>query len=110
MTTAAEGVRTEVVVVSGLSGAGKSTALHALEDLGFYCCDNLPTRFAPELVEQCESSGIARVALGFDVRLGGFLSKVDSVVDALDGRGARELHLLFIDASDESLIRRFSET
>lgn len=110
MTQGGEPMRTEVVVVSGLSGAGKSTAIHALEDLGFYCCDNLPTRFAPELVEQCESSGIARIALGFDVRLGEFLTDVDRVIDALDANGKRELHLLFIDASDESLIRRFSET
>lgn len=102
--------RTQVVVVTGLSGAGKSTAIHALEDLGFYCCDNLPTGFAPEMVDLCERGGIHRIALGFDARLGNFLVAVDEVMDALDASGTRDLHVLFIDASDESIVRRFSET
>lgn len=102
--------RTQVVVVTGMSGAGKSTALHALEDLGFYCCDNLPTGFGPEIVDLCERAGIRRVALGFDVRLGNFLVKVDEVLESLDAAGSRDLHVLFIDASDESIVRRFSET
>jgi UPF0042 nucleotide-binding protein len=102
--------RTQVVVVTGMSGAGKSTALHALEDLGFYCCDNLPTGFAPEIVDLCERGGIQRVALGFDVRLGDFLAAIDEVVDALDASGTRDLHIVFVDASDESIVRRFSET
>lgn len=102
--------RSQVVVVTGLSGAGKSTAIHALEDLGFYCCDNLPTGFAPEMVDMCERAGVQRVALGFDARLGNFLVAVDEVMDALDAGGARDLHVLFLDASDESIVRRFSET
>ncbi len=103
-------IRTQVVVVTGMSGAGKSTALHALEDLGFYCCDNLPTGFAPEIVDLCERGGVPRVALGFDVRLGDFLAAIDEVVDALAASGTRDLHVVFIDASDESILRRFSET
>ena len=102
--------RSQVVVVTGMSGAGKSTALHALEDLGFYCCDNLPTGFAPEIVDLCERGGVRRVALGFDVRLGNFLVAIDEVIDALDASGTRDLHVVFIDASDESIVRRFSET
>ena len=102
--------RTQVVVVTGMSGAGKSTALHALEDLGFYCCDNMPTGFGPEVVDLCERGGIRRVALGVDVRLGNFLVAVDEVIDALDASGTRDLHVLFFDASDESIVRRFSET
>jgi RNase adapter protein RapZ len=102
--------RTQVVVVTGLSGAGKSTAIHALEDLGFYCCDNLPTGFAPEMVDLCERGGIHRIALGFDARLGNFLVAIDEVMDALDASGTRDLHVMFIDASDESIVRRFSET
>lgn len=104
------GGRTQVVVVTGLSGAGKSTAIHALEDLGFYCCDNLPTGFAPEMVDMCERGGLRRIALGFDARLGNFLVAIDEVMDALDASGTRDLHVLFIDASDESIVRRFSET
>ena len=102
--------RTQVVVVTGMSGAGKSTALHALEDLGFYCCDNMPTGFAPEIVDLCERGGIRRIALGIDIRLGSFLVAIDEVVDALDASGTRDLHVLFVDASDESIVRRFSET
>lgn len=104
------GARSQVVVVTGLSGAGKSTAIHALEDLGFYCCDNLPTGFAPEMVDMCERAGVQRIALGFDARLGNFLVAVDEVMDALDASGTRDLHVLFLDASDESIVRRFSET
>ncbi|MEO7095301.1 MAG: RNase adapter RapZ, partial [Polyangiales bacterium] len=99
------GPRTQVVVVTGMSGAGKSTALHALEDLGFYCCDNMPTGFGPEVVDLCERGGIRRVALGVDVRLGNFLVAVDEVIDALDASGTRDLHVLFFDASDESIVR-----
>ena len=100
--------RTQVVVVTGMSGAGKSTALHALEDLGFYCCDNLPTELAPQIVAMCERDGIHRIGLGLDARLGNFLREAGPAMDALDAAGHRDLHVLFVDASDESIVRRFS--
>ena len=65
-----------VVVVTGLSGAGRTTALHALEDLGFFCIDNLPTALAPDAVSLCENGGITRVAFGIDVRVRVFLGEV----------------------------------
>jgi UPF0042 nucleotide-binding protein len=99
-----------VVVVSGLSGAGKSQALHALEDLGFFCVDNLPTLLAPQAVALCERGGMTRVALGIDVRVRAFLGEVGSVLQLLDAGGQRDLHVLFLDASDETLLHRFSET
>jgi UPF0042 nucleotide-binding protein len=99
-----------VVVVSGLSGAGKSQALHALEDLGFFCVDNLPTALAPEAVTLCERGGMSRVALGIDVRVRAFLGEVAKVLELLEAGGHRDLHVLFLDASDETLLRRFSET
>ena len=68
--TAEEGVR--VVVVTGLSGAGKSTALNSLEDLGYFCVDNLPTALLERAVEVCEAGDIHRIALGIDVRVGSF--------------------------------------
>src|SRR5690349_19721039 len=71
--------RARVVVVTGLSGAGKSTALHSLEDLGYFCVDNLPTSLVDETVNVCERGGIFRVALGIDVRVGSFL---EGAVDA----------------------------
>jgi UPF0042 nucleotide-binding protein len=102
--------RPTVVVVTGLSGAGKSQALHALEDLGFFCVDNLPTLLAPQAVELCERGGMARVALGIDVRVRAFLGEVGNVLQLLEAGGQRDLHVLFLDASDETLLRRFSET
>jgi UPF0042 nucleotide-binding protein len=99
-----------VVVVSGLSGAGKSQALHALEDLGFFCVDNLPTLLAPQAVELCERGEMTRLALGIDVRVRAFLDEVGNVLELLEAGGQRDLHVLFLDASDETLLHRFSET
>ena len=102
--------RPTVVVVTGLSGAGKTTALHTLEDLGFFCVDNLPTALAPQAVRVCEEGGMQRVALGMDVRVRSFISAADNVVSELDANGARDVHVIFLDASDETLLRRFSES
>jgi RNase adapter protein RapZ len=102
--------RPTVVVVTGLSGAGKSTALRALEDLGFFCVDNLPTALAPHAVELCESGGMTRVALGMDVRVRAFLGEIGIVVASLEAAGRRDVQLVFFDASDETLLHRFSET
>jgi UPF0042 nucleotide-binding protein len=99
-----------VVVVTGLSGAGRTTALHALEDLGFFCIDNLPSVLAPDAVALCENGGITRVALGMDVRVRVFLGEVGRVLSTLQDGGRRDLHVLFLDASDETILRRFSET
>ncbi|MBV9947497.1 MAG: RNase adapter RapZ [Myxococcales bacterium] len=99
-----------VVVVTGLSGAGKSQALHGLEDLGFFCVDNLPTVLAPQAVALCERGGMTRLALGIDVRVRAFLGEVGHVLQMLEAGGHRDLQVLFFDASDETLLRRFSET
>lgn len=99
-----------VVVVTGLSGAGRTTALHALEDLSFFCIDNLPTALAPDAVALCENGSITRVALGMDVRVRVFLGEVGRVLSTLEDGGRRDLHVLFLDASDETILRRFSET
>jgi UPF0042 nucleotide-binding protein len=99
-----------LVIVTGLSGAGKSTALHALEDLGFYCVDNLPTTLLLDALVACEAGGIALVAMGIDVRVRSFLGDVGARLDALAGGATRDLALLFLDASDEALLRRFNET
>jgi UPF0042 nucleotide-binding protein len=97
-------------VVTGLSGAGKSTALRALEDLGFFCVDNLPTTVLPETLAACDAGGMSLVAFGIDVRVRSFLGDVGSRLDALAAAATREIALLFLDASDEALLRRFSET
>jgi UPF0042 nucleotide-binding protein len=99
-----------LVVVTGLSGAGRSTALRALEDLGFFCVDNLPTTVFSETLAACDAGGMSLVGLGIDVRVRSFLGDVGARLDALAAEGAREIALLFLDASDEALLRRFSET
>ncbi len=98
-----------VVVVTGLSGAGKSTALNSLEDLGYFCVDNLPTALLERTVEVCESGGIRRVALGVDVRVGSFLEGAAPALERI-AQSKRDLVVLFLDASDESIIRRYSES
>ena len=98
-----------VVVVTGLSGAGKSTALNSLEDLGYFCVDNLPTTLLERTVEVCEAGGIHRVALGVDVRVGSFLDGAAPAVARIAASN-RDLVVLFLDASDESIIRRYSES
>jgi RNase adapter protein RapZ len=99
-----------LVVVTGMSGAGKSTALHALEDLSYYCIDNLPTPLIRETLDVCASGGLSRIALGVDVRVRTFLEQAGTLLDEISGRNDRELHVLFLDASDEALLRRYSET
>ncbi len=103
--------RLRAVVVTGMSGSGKSTALHVLEDLGFYCIDNLPVTLLPRFLELWESSGeeVRRVALGIDVRAGRFLRDFPRVFDELRTAGIT-LEVLYFEASDDVLVRRFSET
>ena len=107
MTDPARGL---LVVVTGLSGAGKSTALRALEDLGFFCVDNLPTSVFSETLSACDAGGISLVALGIDVRVRAFLGEAGSALQLLEAGGHRDLQVLFLDASDERLLHRFSES
>lgn len=102
--------RPTVVVVTGLSGAGKTTVLHTLEDLGYFCVDNLPTVLAPQAVKACEEGGMTRVALGMDVRVRAFLASTGKVLAELSDDSKRDVHVVFLDASDETLLRRFSES
>jgi RNase adapter protein RapZ len=100
----------KLVVVTGVSGAGKSTALRALEDLGYYAADNLPLPLVPKFIELLSSrSDIDRAALGIDARGGDFLDEALTVFADIRKAGDT-LEILFLDASDEILIRRFSET
>ena len=93
-----------LVVVTGVSGAGKSTALRALEDLGFYAVDNLPLPLVPELIDLLASRpDVDRAALGVDARSGNFLEGVSSVFADLRARG-HSVEVLFLEATDEILI------
>jgi len=99
------------VVVTGLSGSGKSTALRVLEDLGFYCVDNLPVALLARFVELWESSReeVHRVALGIDARERLFLGGFHAAFEEVRRAGVR-LEVMYLEASDEVLVRRFSET
>jgi UPF0042 nucleotide-binding protein len=99
-----------LVVVTGVSGAGKSTALRALEDLGFYAADNLPLPLVPKFLELVSARpDIDRAALGIDARGSAFLEGALSIFADIKKMG-HAVEILFLDASDEILIRRFSET
>jgi RNase adapter protein RapZ len=99
----------QLVLITGLSGSGKSVALTALEDAGYYCVDNLPVKFLPELVAFLARAGYSRVALSIDVRSGESLDALPRHLASLRGAGT-DVKILFLDARDETLIQRFSET
>lgn len=100
-----------LVFLTGISGAGKSAAMACLEDMGFYCADNVPTVLIPDFVRVVRErrEQIPRVALVVDVRERVFLSDFLPIVEKLKG-DAPKPEILFLDASDEVLLRRFSET
>jgi UPF0042 nucleotide-binding protein len=99
-----------VKIVSGLSGSGKSTALRTLEDEGFYCIDNLPAALLVPFTDMCEKrTDISRIAVGLDVRGHKFWEGVDRSLEEL-GRRAYDVEIIFLDASDDVLQRRYSET
>jgi len=100
----------QVFVVTGLSGAGRSTALRVLEDAGIFCVDNLPPTLALDLLGLAASEReLERVGLGIDVRTGAFLSGAEEALSALEESG-HEVRVIFLDCADEVLVRRFSET
>ncbi|PYN46339.1 MAG: RNase adapter RapZ [Candidatus Rokuibacteriota bacterium] len=99
------------VVITGLSGAGKSFAIKCFEDMGFFCVDNLPTTLIPtfaDLIMRSEQP-IHRVALGVDVREGAYLSRLLDIIRELRTRG-HAVEVLFLEASEEALVRRYHET
>ncbi|NLN39381.1 MAG: RNase adapter RapZ [Smithella sp.] len=100
-----------VVIITGLSGSGKSTALRALEDVGFFCVDNLPVVLLPKLLSLTVQSSpeIKKVAMVMDLRQKSFLDKYKNIFKGLKEKGYK-IEILFLEATEESLLRRFSET
>ena len=102
----------DVVVLTGMSGSGKGVALHALEDAGYYCVDNLPPELLPQLLaleRERFTEGPRRLAVSIDARSAASLPEVLPVLDGLRQDGTT-VRLIFLDASNDALIRRFSET
>jgi len=100
-----------ILIISGLSGSGKSTAVRALEDEGFFCLDNLPVTLVPTFIDLVENSKdrVRDVALVMDIRGRDFLKGYEKVIQEI-GEAGNSVEILFLDATDEVLIQRFSET
>jgi len=105
-------VTSRFVVLTGVSGSGKSQAIRALEDLGYFCVDNLPVTLLPMLAELTLRAGseIARAAVVVDVREGKLLSEFPTIYKRLKGMRSLNPVLIFLEASEPTLVRRFSET
>lgn len=101
----------KLVIITGMSGAGKSTAFKMMEDIGFYCVDNLPVPLMDKFVElaNLNSSELQKVAIGVDVRNGQPLEELDQVLDRLEEAG-KHCDILFLDAEDSVLVKRYKET
>ena len=100
------------VILTGLSGSGKTQAIRALEDLGYFCVNNLPTQMIPNMAQLAtrEDAGAGKVAIVVDVREGGFLAQFPRVYRKLKAQHLVSPTLIFLEASDAALVRRFSET
>jgi RNase adapter protein RapZ len=99
----------QIILISGLSGSGKSVALNVLEDASYYVVDNLPATLLPQLINHLRDAGYQRVAVAVDVRSGASIAALPQQVDQLRGMVA-DLRFIFLEARDDALIARFSET
>jgi UPF0042 nucleotide-binding protein len=102
----------QLIIITGLSGSGMSAAMNVFEDLGYFCVDNLPVQLIPSFVALFDrkESGITRAALGVNIREGEFLNNFPQVYARLRSRDDIETTILFLEASDAALQRRYSET
>ena len=103
--------QTQIVFIAGLSGSGKTTAMAALEDLSFYCVDNLPVQLVPQFLSLCTkaTSPIHKIALALDAREKNFLDTFPEVVADLRSQGS-EIEVIFLDCANETLETRYRET
>ena len=101
----------KLVILTGMSGAGKSTALKMMEDIGFYCVDNLPIPLIEKFIELADlrNTELQKVAVGVDIRSGQALEDLQDILDHLRGEG-KEFDVLFLDAEDGVLVKRYKET
>lgn len=102
--------RLQLVLISGLSGSGKSIALNVIEDAGYYCVDNLPATLLPELVAELQREGYDRAAVAMDMRGGASIAALPKHLRDLQANAGIDVRFIFLDARDDVLIQRFSET
>lgn len=100
----------KVVIVTGLSGAGKSSAMKSMEDVGYYCVDNLPPVLVGKFIEICKYSveDMDKIALGIDIRGGAFFEEYGETYDQLI-KGGHDIKILYVEASDSALVKRYKE-
>ncbi|CAM3541478.1 RNase adapter RapZ [Brevibacillus invocatus] len=101
-----------LLIITGMSGAGKTVAVQSLEDLGYFCVDNLPPVLIPKFAELVQQSGgsIERVALVIDLRGRGFFESLSQTIDRLNEMNGLSFHILYLDANDQTLVSRYKET
>lgn len=101
----------QIIVVTGMSGAGKSSVLRLFEDMGYYCMDNLPPRLIMNFVDLARQTGqdLSRVAMGVDIRGGEFFEDLQSTIDRLKEENGISVSLVFVTAADEVLVQRYKE-
>lgn len=97
------------LIITGMSGAGKTQVIRTLEDLNFFCIDNLPAALIPKFAELCRQTSEQNVALVVDIRGGRFFDKLLNVLNEMEA-GGQKYELIFLDASDSTLVRRYKET
>lgn len=99
----------DVVIITGISGSGKSVAIRMLEDSGYTCIDNLPVRFLHDFIGNARDNGLQHVAVAIDIRTPGELEDLPGVLTSLRSMGTN-LHVIFLDANNNTLIQRYSES
>jgi UPF0042 nucleotide-binding protein len=97
-----------IFIITGISGSGKSVALHALEDAGYDCVDNIPVNLLENLIDSLQKSGSEKMAIAIDARRGESIQELPTIIDKLEEK--HKVRVIFLNASTETLVKRFSET
>lgn len=102
----------KLLIVTGMSGSGKSSVMDVMEDIGFYCMDNIPPKLIPQFVDLCRKSetGLNKIAMALDIRTGDMFTEIFRALQALKAEEDVEVKVLFIESTDEVIIKRYKET
>src|SRR5690606_9006601 len=100
----------KIVLITGISGSGKSVALRTLEDAGYLCVDNLPVRFLRDFIDSACADGLTRVAVAIDARSPGDLAELPGTLQNLTDHAEVDLRVVFLDAGTNTLVHRYSES